>query len=410
MPPVTGAIRTRSDTTEGTYIRPFRQQPQAGGDPAVTFGHCRGLRATPVGVTCLDVTTVRAETCAVGQRIAMTVSPAGRRIGYAVTGVGPPLLYVSGWLGHLELSWALPAERAYYEALADGRTLIRYDKPGCGLSAGTSPATAPLEPYSMEHELDALRAVVDAAGVRRFDLVGASLGAAVAASWAAREPSTVSRLVLYGGWAYGPDVAAPQIQRHVLGLVDQHWGLAADLLTDVFAPDADAATRAAFARYQREAASAEAARAMLELAYRLDVRDVLPRISAPTLVVHRERDRAVPVGQGRLLAEGIPGSGLEVVPGRSHLPYIGDAEPLTRAIRRWLGLPGRHRGGAPTLTARQREVAALIADGCTNREIGQRLGIAERSAEAHVERIRYRMDFRSRAQIAAWWVASGGPN
>jgi pimeloyl-ACP methyl ester carboxylesterase len=69
-----------------------------------------------------------------GQRIAMTTSPAGARIPCAVTGSGPPLVYVSGWLGHLELSWALPAERAYYEALADGRTLIRYDKPGCGLS------------------------------------------------------------------------------------------------------------------------------------------------------------------------------------------------------------------------------------------------------------------------------------
>ena len=85
-------------------------------------------------------------------------------------------------------------------------------------------------------------------------------------------------------------------------------------------------------------------------------------------------------------------------------------EPLTRAIRRFLGLPVRRRGAAPTLTARQREVAALITQGATNREIGERLGITERSAEAHVERIRYRMDFRSRAQIAAWYVATGGAN
>src|SRR5215468_886758 len=110
-----------------------------------------------------------------GQRIAKTTSPAGRRIGYAVTGSGPPLVYVSGWLGHLELSWALPAERAYYEALADGRTLIRYDKPGCGVSERTSAGATPPEPYTMERELDALRAVVSATGVERFDLMGASL-------------------------------------------------------------------------------------------------------------------------------------------------------------------------------------------------------------------------------------------
>jgi pimeloyl-ACP methyl ester carboxylesterase/DNA-binding CsgD family transcriptional regulator len=239
--------------------------------------------------------------------------------------------------------------------------------------------------------------------------MGISIGAAVAATWAAREPATVAKLVLYGGWAQGPEVAAPEIQRHVLGLVRQHWGLATDLLTDLFAPDTDAATRAAVARYQRDSASAETACSMLEMAYRVDVGDLLPRIAAPTLVVHRDRDRAAPIGQGRRLADGIPQARFEAVPGRSHLPHIGDAEPLIRAVRRFLGLPGRHRGAAPTLTARQREVAALIAQGCTNREIGERLGIAERSAEAHVERIRTRMDFRSRAQIAAWFVATGGP-
>src|SRR3982751_1320093 len=110
-----------------------------------------------------------------GQRIAMTTSPAGTRIGYAVTGSGPPLVYVSGWLGHLELSWAMPAERAYLQALADGRTLIRYDKPGCGLS-GRSEATPP-EPYTMDQELDALQAVIVANRVERFDLMGASSGA-----------------------------------------------------------------------------------------------------------------------------------------------------------------------------------------------------------------------------------------
>jgi pimeloyl-ACP methyl ester carboxylesterase/DNA-binding CsgD family transcriptional regulator len=335
-----------------------------------------------------------------GQRIATTTSPAGRRIGYAVTGSGPPLVYVSGWLGHLELSWSIPAERAYYEALADGRTLIRYDKPGCGLS-GPAPG-----PSSMDREIDALEAVLAATGVERFDLMGASIGAAVAATWTAGQPARVSRLVLYGGWPYGPEVAAPEIQRHVLGLVRNHWGLASDLLADVFAPDADAPTRAAFTRYQRDSADADTACAMLEMAYRADVRGLLPQIPVPTLVVHRDRDRAAPVEQGRRLADGIPQARFETVPGRSHLPYIGDVPPLTRSIRRFLGLPGRHRGAAPTLTARQREVAALIAEGCTNREIGARLGIAERSAEAHVERIRYRMDFRSRAQIAAWYVAT----
>jgi pimeloyl-ACP methyl ester carboxylesterase/DNA-binding CsgD family transcriptional regulator len=331
-----------------------------------------------------------------GQRIATT--PSG--IAYAVSGSGPPLVYVSGWLSHLEMSWALPAERSFYEALADGRTLIRYDKPGCGLSVG-----AP-GPHTMARELAALRDVVVAAGLERFDLMGISLGAAVAAAWAASAP--VSRLILYGGWAHGPSVAEPPIQHHVLGLVREHWGLASDLLAGIFTPDADAPTRAAFALYQQESASAETACAMLALAYEIDIEHLLPRVAAPTLVLHRDRDRAVPLAEGRRLADGIPGATWSVIPGRSHLPYIGDRESLTRPIRRFLGLSARHRGAAPTLTARQREVAALIAEGCTNREIAARLGIAEKSAEAHVERIRYRMDFRSRSQIAAWYVASAG--
>jgi pimeloyl-ACP methyl ester carboxylesterase/DNA-binding CsgD family transcriptional regulator len=334
-----------------------------------------------------------------GQRIAMTGSPGGARIAYATAGSGPPLVYVSGWLSHLELSWAMPAERSFFEALADGRQLIRYDKPGCGLSPSLPGA------HTMRRELDTLRAVLAATGVDRFDLVGISSGAAVAAAWAAEHPSTVSRLVLYGGWPYGPDVASPEIRHHVLGLVREHWGLATGLLADIFAPDIDATTRAAFTRYQRESASAETACGMLLMAYEIDVLDLLPLIVAPTLVVHRERDRAAPIEQGRRLADAIPGARFEVVPGRSHLPFIGEVAPLTRAIRRFLGLPGRHRGAGPTLTTRQLEVAALIARGCTNREIAERLGITERSAEAHVERIRLRMDFRSRSQIAAWYAS-----
>lgn len=137
---------------------------------------------------------------------------------------------------------------------------------------------------------------------------------------------------------------------------------------------------------------------------------MLPRIQAPTLVIHRDRDRAAPLAQGRALAQAIPGARFEVLPGRAHLPYIGDADALARLIRRFLGLPAQRRRAAVTLTQRQREVAALIAEGMTNREIAARLTITERSAESHVERIRDRMGFRSRSQIAAWFVASGGSN
>jgi DNA-binding CsgD family transcriptional regulator len=146
---------------------------------------------------------------------------------------------------------------------------------------------------------------------------------------------------------------------------------------------------------------------MLAFSYETDVTSLLPRIAVPTLVLHRERDRAAPLAQGQALADGIPGARLDVLPGRSHLPYIGDADSIARAIRRFLGLPALRRRTGPALTPRQREVAELVADGLTNKQIAERLYITERSAESHVERIRDRLGFRSRSQIAAWFVASG---
>jgi pimeloyl-ACP methyl ester carboxylesterase len=320
----------------------------------------------------------------------------GTELAYATIGSGRPVVYVGGWLSHLELSWELPEERAFYEDLAKGCHLVRYDRAGCGLSA---PST---ETPTLSRELDQLAAVVATLGDEPFDLVGTSLGAPVAVAWAAQHPETVRRLVLYGGWVRGAEVAAPDVRKNVLGLVESHWGLGSDVLTDIFAPDADPTARDDFARYQRASSSAAMARGLLALSYELDVSDLLDRVSAPTLVVHREGDRAAPVEQATALAAGIPDAQLVVLPGRSHLPWAGDSHELVTTIRRFLGLRAARRG-ARTLTARQTEVASLVSEGLTNREIANRLGIDERSAEGHVERIRVRLGFRSRAQIAAWF-------
>jgi pimeloyl-ACP methyl ester carboxylesterase/DNA-binding CsgD family transcriptional regulator len=325
----------------------------------------------------------------------------GTEVVYATAGAGPPLLLIGGWLSHLELSWALPPERYLYESLARGRTLIRYDRPGCGLSERRA-----RHGWSLDDEIDTIQAVIAAAGVARLDVIGSSLGATVAIEWVARHPETVDRLVLYGGWARGSDIASAPVREHVLGLVGSHWGLGSGVLTDIFAPDASVGTRAAFANYQRQASSATTAASLLELCYRSDVTDSLQRVRTPTLVVHREHDRAAPVEQARLIAASIPEAQLAVLPGRSHLPYIGDVDTLLTTIRAFLGLPSLRGRPSMQLTSRQQQVAALVTDGLTNVEIGQRLGINERSAEGHVERIRLKLGVRSRAQIAAWWVAT----
>ena len=335
------------------------------------------------------------------QHLDSTDLPDGRTVAYARTGDGPPLLFIGGWLSDLEMSWALPPERQLFESLARGRTVLRYDRPGCGLSDRTVDAGA-----SLESELDTVAAVVAAAGLDRYDVMGSSLGVPVAIEWAARHPDTVDHLVLYGGWARGADIAPAAVREHLVGLVNSHWGLGADVLTDIFAPESPAGIRSALAAYQRQASSVATAVDLLELCYRIDVTDSLTKVRTPTLVLHREDDRAAPIDQARLIAAAIPTARLRILPGRSHLPYIGDVDALVASVRDFLGLPALRRSAMPRLTTRQRQVAALVTQGLTNREIGQRLGIDERSAEGHVERIRIRLGVRSRAQIAAWWVAT----
>ncbi len=123
-------------------------------------------------------------------------------------------------------------------------------------------------------------AVLADAGIQRTDIVASSLGVPLMIEWAARHPETVDRLVLYGGWARGADIGTPELQQHVLGLVAASWGLGADVLTDIFAPDASAGTRAALSTYQREAASPETATALLRLCYRIDVTESLGHVRA----------------------------------------------------------------------------------------------------------------------------------
>lgn len=334
------------------------------------------------------------------QRLGLARLEDGTAVRYAVAGAGPVAIYVPGWVSHLELGWALPAERDFYEGLATGRTLVRYDRPGCGLSGPTDRSDV------AELELEVLQLVASSVGADRFDLIGASFGAPLAIRWAASHPGTVSRLVLYGGWVDGDVVAAPAVREHVLGLVDQHWGFASDVLTEIFAPDADAGFRALFARYQRQSASAAWARRLLAACYDIDVAADLGGITARTTVIHREHDRAVPLAEGERLAAGIDGATLTVLPGRTHIPFVGDARSVLDAMRRGLGLPALGRARRPSVTPRQLEVAALVARGWSNRQIADELVITERSAESHVERMRARLGFRSRAQIAAWYVAN----
>lgn len=349
----------------------------------------------------MNVSTRRFRMWSVNQVIDRVQIDGDTSIAYAVAGSGPFLIVPPPWVSHLELAWAIPPERHFWEALAEHRTLVRYDKPGTGLSSPT-----PVVP-SLAGELALIDSVTAAVGASRFDLLGTSMAAAVCVAWAADHPQSVDHLILYGGWARGADIATPEIRDHVIGLARAHWGFGSEVIADIFVPEADTRVKQALVHYQRESASAEVAAAILRFGYEIDVVERLAGVVSPTLVLHRQKDRAVPMSHGEFIARSIPGAMFQALPGRSHLAYAGDRNSVLGAIRRFLGIRASRRTTDPMLTSRQREVAALIAEGLTNRAIADRLGIEERSVEGHLDRIRDRLGLNSRAALAAWWVAAG---
>ncbi|HEX3650942.1 MAG TPA: alpha/beta fold hydrolase [Pseudonocardiaceae bacterium] len=324
-------------------------------------------------------------------RIRYCDTPAGR-IAYATSGTGPPLLCDSGWVTHLRGQLELFAFGDFLGRLAQRYTVIRYDKPGCGLSARSG------VDLSFDAQVASAVAVADAVGVQRFRLFGASQGGQLAAAVAARHPDRVESLVLYGTCADGADLAPPDVRASIVGLVRAHWGIGSKLMTGIFVADPDAAEVDAFTRLQRAAATAEVASELLDVYYRTDIRGLLPTIRARTTVLHREQDTATAFALGREVASLVPGAVLVPLPGRGHLYYHGEWEPVLDAALDFFGATA----GSGPLTERELEVARLVADGLTNQAIASKLAIAPRTAEAHVEHIRRKLGVRSRAQIAAW--------
>ena len=329
------------------------------------------------------------------QVVRFAPTPAGR-VAYTVTGSGPPLLFLSGWVSHLELMWAEPEFRRFVEALSREHTVIRFDKLGCGLSDRDR------TDFTLESELAVVGALAGRLGLDRFALFGSCESGQVAAAYAAAHPDAVSSLVVYGSCARGSDLATEEVRRSLLALVRAHWGLGSRVLADIWFPDAPVEVAGAFARLQRSAATAEMAASLLAMFYRFDVAALLPQIRVPTLVAHRRGSRAIKFELGRELAARIPGAELAALDGRMQPIHAGGGEAAAAAILPFLrGKPAPAATGGE-LTSREFEVADLIADGLTNAEIGRSLGVSVRTVDAHVEHIRTKLGVRARTQIAVW--------
>ena len=254
-------------------------------------------------------------------------------IAYQVMGAGPDVVLVSGMLNNIEASWQDPGFADAYRRIASFARLISFDKRGTGMS--DRPAAGPS--VNLNDHMDDVRAVMDAAGSERAVLLGQADGVPAATVFAATFPERVSGLVVYGASARmlpddGYTVGVPaEMWEPVLETFEARWGnpdepAAIELITP--SRVADALWKSIVARMQRVTVSPRAARAYMREVMRLDIRDVLPAVSVPTLVLQRAGDLLYPAAQARWFADHVDGARYVEIPGGDHFSIEGTVDEL----------------------------------------------------------------------------------
>ena len=258
-------------------------------------------------------------------------SPTGHRVAYAVHGHGPPLLCTAWWVSHLEADWAHPGYRRFFEALGAHHTVIRYDRPGAGLSDRER------EVVDLESEVTTLGSLIDHLGHEKTSILGIACAGPPSLCYAGRNPEKVDRLVFFGSYARGRDVGKPEVRDALASLVLASWGMGSRALADLFAPNLDADARKALGDAQRKAATAEMSARLLALTFDAEVQLQAREVQTPALVLHRRRDRAIPFAAGRELAASLPNATLKSLEGEEHVPWFGDIDAASEAMLTFLG-------------------------------------------------------------------------
>lgn len=261
----------------------------------------------------------------------------GARIAYQEFGEGPPtMVAIPPAAQNIETSWEWPTVRAMLERFGSFCRYIHFDKRGTGASDRDAGVNA------IDERVEDLRAVMDAAGVDHSHLLVVSEGGPMGILFAATYPERVDSLVLIGS---GPSLVRPNMSEDERAAfregIDRYaslWGTADSPVVDGFAPSlaGDPEYRAWHQRYERAAAGQDSVRDLLELTMTMDVREILPTLDVPTLVIHRTGDRIVPVEWGRELAEKIPGARLFLQESDDHFPYVGDMEGWMVEVERFV--------------------------------------------------------------------------
>jgi pimeloyl-ACP methyl ester carboxylesterase/DNA-binding winged helix-turn-helix (wHTH) protein len=280
-------------------------------------------------------------------------------IAYQVVGDGPvDIVFVMGWISHLEYFWKHHLFASFLERLASFSRLILFDKRGTGLSDRVADDRLP----TLEQRMEDVHAVMDAVGSERAVLVGVSEGGPMCALFAATYPERTAGVVMFG--TYSKRIRdddypwAPTVEQRnaFFDIVQRDWGKPVGIEERAPSMAGDPEFREWWAEYLRMGASPGAAVALTKMNAEIDVRDVLPLVRVPTLVMHRRDDLCLKVEEGRFVADRIPGAKFVELDGDDHLPFVGDQDIVLEEIERFVeGLHsagGHHRVLATVLSIR----------------------------------------------------------
>jgi pimeloyl-ACP methyl ester carboxylesterase/DNA-binding CsgD family transcriptional regulator len=344
------------------------------------------------------------------QKIRFCASADGTRIAYATCGSGPPLVWMQLWAHHLEFDWDSPVWGPWLSLLARHHTLIRYDWRGCGLSDRERVQ------FSFDKYAEDLEAVIAAAGLDRFVLFGMSgSGSAIAMRYAVDHPGRVTHLVLCGCNTRGPLGDNPTAEQEAeaqarlkvfeLGWANENPGYG-QFFASMHIPDATMEQSRSYNDLLRRTTSSANAISLLNTFNLNNVQTIVPKVPCPTLVLHSRGDPIISFDQGRKVAALIPEA--RFVPLESRNRIILDTEPawqqLVGALSDFLPVGSSDRGTLPLLrdlTAREREILDVVAEGLDNHEIAARFDISEKTVRNHVSMIFSKLQIRSRAQAVA---------
>ena len=339
------------------------------------------------------------------QEVRFLLTPDRVNLAWASSGRGLPLVKAATWLTHLRYDLDSAVWRHWVRFFDEHFRYVRYDERGCGMSDWQT------GDLSFPRWVEDLEQVVEAASIERpFALLGISQGAATAIAYSVRHPQRVSHLILYGGYAVGahksdnPETVA--LYKAVQDVVRLGWGRDnpsfRQLFTSRFIPGGTAEQIGWFNELCRRTTSPENASGLLAARGGVDVRDLLPQLRVPTLVLHANRDQIAPLSQGKYLASHIPGAVFVELDSRNHV--LLENEPAWQEFKQTvLGFTGRTLADLQDepllqrLTRREREALELLCQGHSNAQIGWELGIAEKTVRNHVSHLYEKIGVHSRA-------------